>query len=166
MLDSCSIMEEIAKQIQFIIWCSKIGILQGWRIAIWRMQHLWNFPNFLQTFSKFSPNFLLCHQAFSMFAEHSTEVLGMFKFPATLLFWPQIQLLFFPNIHEVVANYSPGSPNARRHCSPMARARSFANVTACRAVPNPACFSPLNIGTLFRCCVLGQDTLPSHASLY
>ena len=25
--------------------------------------------------------------------------------------------------------------------------------------------SPLNIGTLFRCCVLGQDTLPSHASL-
>ena len=65
-------------------------------------------------------------------------------------------------------------------CSPyegrgaMARARSFANVTACRAVSNPAwcrifreisCFSPLNIGTLFRCCVLGQDTLPSHASL-
>ena len=56
----------------------------------------------------------------------------------------------------------------------MARARSFANVTACRAVSNPAwcrifreisCFSPLNIGTLFRCCVLGQDTLPSHASL-
>ena len=25
--------------------------------------------------------------------------------------------------------------------------------------------SPLNIGTLFRSCVLGQDTLPSHASL-
>ena len=56
----------------------------------------------------------------------------------------------------------------------MARARSFANVTACRAVSNPAwckifreisCFSPLNIGTLFRCCVLWQDTLPSHASL-
>ena len=56
----------------------------------------------------------------------------------------------------------------------MARARSFANVTACRAVSNLAwcrifreisCFSPLNIGTLVRCCVLGQDTLPSHASL-
>ena len=56
----------------------------------------------------------------------------------------------------------------------MARTRSFANVTACRAVSNPAwcrifreisCFSPLNIGTLFRCCVFGQDTLPSHASL-
>ena len=56
----------------------------------------------------------------------------------------------------------------------MARARSFANVTACRAVSNPAwcrifretfCFSPLNTGTLFRCCVLGQNTLPSHASL-
>ena len=28
-----------------------------------------------------------------------------------------------------------------------------------------SCFSPLNIGTLFRCCVLGHDTLPSHASL-
>ena len=56
----------------------------------------------------------------------------------------------------------------------MARARSFANVTACRAVSNPAwcrifreisCFSPHNILTLFRCCVLGQDTSPSHASL-
>ena len=56
----------------------------------------------------------------------------------------------------------------------MARARSFANVTACRAVSNPAwckifreisCFSPLNIRTLFRCCVLRQGTLPSHASL-
>ena len=56
----------------------------------------------------------------------------------------------------------------------MARARSFANVTACRAVSNPAwcrifreisCFPPLNIGTLFRCWVLGQDILPSHASL-
>ena len=56
----------------------------------------------------------------------------------------------------------------------MARARSFANVIACRAVSNPAwcrifreisCFSPLNIGTLFRCCFLGQGTLPSHASL-
>ena len=56
----------------------------------------------------------------------------------------------------------------------MARTRSFANVTACRAVSNPAwcrifreisCFSPVYIGTLFRCCVLGQGTLPSHASL-
>ena len=56
----------------------------------------------------------------------------------------------------------------------MARARSFANVAACRVVSNPAwCrifrkilyFSPLNIGALFRCCVLGQGTSPSHASL-
>ena len=56
----------------------------------------------------------------------------------------------------------------------MVRARSFADVAACHAVSNPAwcrisreisCFSPLNIGTLFRCCVLGQGTLPSHASL-
>ena len=56
----------------------------------------------------------------------------------------------------------------------LARARSFAKVTACRAVSNPvwckifreiSCFFPLNIGILFRCCVLGQGTLPSHASL-
>ena len=56
----------------------------------------------------------------------------------------------------------------------MARARSSANVTACRAVSNPArCrifkkyhVSPLSIlGHYFRCCDLGQGTLPSHASL-
>ena len=56
----------------------------------------------------------------------------------------------------------------------MVRARSFANVAAYRAASNPAwcrifreisCFSPLNFGTLFRCCVLGQGTLPSHVSL-
>ena len=53
----------------------------------------------------------------------------------------------------------------------MATARSFANVAACRAVANPAWCrnSQRNImflpGTIFRCCVLGQDTLPLHASL-
>ena len=59
----------------------------------------------------------------------------------------------------------------------MARARSFANVTACRAVSNRAwcrifreisCFTPLNIhdfGALFQCCDLGQGTLLSYASL-
>ena len=31
-------------------------------------------------------------------------------------------------------------------------------------IPLGARFSE-NIGILFRCCVLGQDTLPSHASL-
>ena len=55
-----------------------------------------------------------------------------------------------------------------------ARARSFANVAACRAVSNPAwCrifkeilyFSHLNIEALFRSCVLRQGTLPSHVSL-
>ena len=54
----------------------------------------------------------------------------------------------------------------------MVRARSFADVAACLAVSNPArcrifreisCFSPLTTGTLLRCCVLGQDTLPSNA---
>ena len=57
----------------------------------------------------------------------------------------------------------------------MARARSFVNVTACRAVSNPAwyrifeeisCFSNPNIVDIkIRCCVLGRDTLPAHASL-
>ena len=28
-----------------------------------------------------------------------------------------------------------------------------------------SCFSPFNIGTFFRCCVLGQGTLSSHVSL-
>ena len=56
----------------------------------------------------------------------------------------------------------------------VVRARSFADVVACRAVSNPAwcrifreisCFSPLNLGTLLRCCVLGQRTSLSNASL-
>ena len=53
----------------------------------------------------------------------------------------------------------------------MVRAWRSADVAACRAVSNPAwcrifrkisCFSPFNPGT---CCVLGQSTLPSNASL-
>ena len=49
-------------------------------------------------------------------------------------------------------------PSTREGHGEMVRARSFANVAACRAVSNPAwcrifreisCFSPLNIGTLF-----------------
>ena len=56
----------------------------------------------------------------------------------------------------------------------MVRAWRFADVASCRAVSNPAwcrifreisCFSPLNLGTLLRCCFLGQDTPPSNASL-
>ena len=56
----------------------------------------------------------------------------------------------------------------------MVRAWRSADVAACRAVSNPAwcrifreisCFSPLNLGTLLRCCVLGQGTSPSNASL-
>ena len=59
----------------------------------------------------------------------------------------------------------------------MVRAWRFANAAACRAVSNPAwctifvvlsceksCFPPVNTGTLFQCCVLGQGTLSSHAS--
>ena len=57
----------------------------------------------------------------------------------------------------------------------MVRAWRSDDVTACRAVSNPAwcrifreisCFSPLNLGTLLRCCVLRQGTSPSNASLY
>ena len=55
----------------------------------------------------------------------------------------------------------------------MARAQSFADVAACRAVSNPAwcrifrelsCFFPLNIGA-FPCGVLGQGTLLTLVSL-
>ena len=55
----------------------------------------------------------------------------------------------------------------------MVRAWRSADVAACRAVSNPAwCrifreisgFSPLNLRTLFRFCVLGQSTSPSNAS--
>ena len=51
----------------------------------------------------------------------------------------------------------------------MVRAWRSADVAACRAVSNPAwcrifteisCFSLLNLGTLLRWCVLGQDTSP------
>ena len=56
----------------------------------------------------------------------------------------------------------------------MVRAWRSVDVAACRAVSNPAwcrifrevsCFSPLNLGTLLRCCVFGQGTSPSNASL-
>ena len=62
----------------------------------------------------------------------------------------------------------------REGCDAMVRAWCFANVAAWPTVLNPAwcrilreilCFSPLNIVILFRCCVLRQYTLPSHASL-
>ena len=56
----------------------------------------------------------------------------------------------------------------------MVRAWRSADVAACRAVSNLAlcrifrdisCFSHRNLGTLLRCCVLGQGTSPSNASL-
>ena len=56
----------------------------------------------------------------------------------------------------------------------MVRAWRHAVVTACPPVSNPAwcsifreisCFPPLNLETLLRWCVLGQDTLPPKASL-
>ena len=56
----------------------------------------------------------------------------------------------------------------------MVRSWCFTDVAAYRAVSNQAwwrifneisCFSPLHPGTLFRCCVLGQDTSPSNALL-
>ena len=56
----------------------------------------------------------------------------------------------------------------------MVRAWRSADIAACRVVWNPAwgkifreisCFFPLNLGTLLRCCVLGQGTLTSNAPL-
>ena len=45
--------------------------------------------------------------------------------------------------------------------------RRFADVAACRVllIPLGKGFSPLNLGTSFRCCVLGQGTSPSNALL-
>ena len=39
------------------------------------------------------------------------------------------------------------------------------NPAWCRIFREISCFSPLNLGTLLRWCVLGQDTSPSNASL-
>ena len=56
----------------------------------------------------------------------------------------------------------------------MVRAWRSADVAACRPVSKPAwcrifreisCFSLLNLGTLLGCCVLGQGTSLSNASL-
>ena len=68
---------------------------------------------------------------------------------------------------------SPQQAYQRGHGA-IVKTRRSADVAACRAVSNPAwcrifreisCFSPLNLGTLLRCCVLGQGTSPSNASL-
>ena len=105
----------------------RTGLATIWRH--WRAANLWNSPNLLHIFSKMSPSFpnvLLLRQTLSMLAKRSLEVLEMnTKF--TRLFGdpdilPQIskQSLFSPNIHEVVANYSPGKmfakyPRHNRH---------------------------------------------------
>ena len=52
----------------------------------------------------------------------------------------------------------------------MARVWSFVDVAACRvawcrALREILGFSPLNIGTLSRCCVLGQSNYSPNASL-
>ena len=47
----------------------------------------------------------------------------------------------------------------------MVRTWRFADVAACRAVSNPAWGRIFNLGTLFQCCVLGQGTLLSNASI-
>ena len=75
--------------------------------------------------------------------------------------------------YVILSLHGNGGPPVVHHWRGTWR-NGFANVAACRAVSNPAwcrifreilSFSPLNIGTLFRCCcVLGQDTLLSHAS--
>ena len=67
-----------------------------------------------------------------------------------------------------------GKTKVREGHGTMVRAWRFSNVAVSRAVSNPAwcrifreisCLSPLNLGTLFRWCVLGQGTLTSNASL-
>ena len=43
--------------------------------------------------------------------------------------------------------------------------RAVSSPDWCKIFRAISCFSRINIGTFFRCCVLGQGTLPSHASL-
>ena len=81
-------------------------------------------------------------------------------------------------IHLQKTAYTPAYINKyitfREGHGAMVRAWRSADVTACRAVSNPAwsrifrkisCFPPLNRGTLLRWCVLGQDISTSNASL-
>ena len=43
--------------------------------------------------------------------------------------------------------------------------RTVSNTAWCRIFRENSCFSPLNLGTLFRCCVARQGTSPLNASL-
>ena len=88
---------------------------------------------------------------------------------------PVLRLYVLPeaeNRVRLLANI--GQLHIRERHGTMVRAWRSADVAACRAVSNPAwcrifreisCFTPLNLGTLVRWCVLGQDTSPSNASL-
>ena len=64
--------------------------------------------------------------------------------------------------------------SVQRDMAQRFKAWRSADVASSRAVSNPAlfnifrqisCFSLLNLGILFQCCVLGQGTSPSNASL-
>ena len=50
-------------------------------------------------------------------------------------------------------------------CARIDFRRAVSNATWCRIFREILCFSPLNLGTLLRCCVIGQGTSPSNASL-
>ena len=47
----------------------------------------------------------------------------------------------------------------------LAASRAISCSAWCRIFREISCFSPLNIGLMFRCCFLGQGTSPSNASL-
>ena len=69
---------------------------------------------------------------------------------------------------EFVLHVVNRDTDSREEHSAMVRAWRFADVAACGEVSNPTwcrIFTPLNLGTLFRCGVLWQGTLPSNASL-
>ena len=49
---------------------------------------------------------------------------------------------------------------------PMSLPAARFRIPICAGFSEKSRFSPLNIGTLFRCGVFGHSTLPSHASLH
>ena len=96
----------------------------------------------------------------------------------TMLDQPRRQLLHkcfvFSGTLNKINQRAFNSSGAGQTVDAMPRARSFFNVTACRAVSNPAwcrifrvisCSSSLNIGTSCRCFVIGQGTSPSQVPL-
>ena len=89
--------------------------------------------------------------------------------PSVNIFWDQLWLRHRSWSQKILQELS----TAQEGHGKMVRAWHCVDVAVCRVVASPAwCgifleisfFSPFNLGTLFRCCVLGQGTSSSNAS--